>query len=267
MKTSLLAILVFYSFSTYANNYYFSSSIGDDTRTNIDAQNPSTPWKSLDQLNSIFSTLQPGDAVLFKRGDVFYGSLKISQPGASANQIVFDAYGTGAAPVITGFTTVSSWSNLGNNIWESSSTISALSTANMVLINGVNTAMGRYPNTGYLTYQTFSGNTSITSSSINSGTTNWTGAEVVIKKTKWILDRGLITSHSGGTLVYSGGGYVGRSKFGFFIQNDSRTLDKQNEWYYNPSTKKIRIYSSGTPVKVQVSTVDTLVYGSVVAVT
>ena len=51
-----------------------------------------------------------------------------------------------------------------------------------------------------------------------------------------------------------------RAGYGFFIQNDSRTLDLQNEWYYNPSTKKIRIYSTAAPANVQVATKDTLVY-------
>src|SRR5205823_2520641 len=100
--------------------------------------------------------LSPGDNVLFNRGDVFYGRIIINKSGASGSPITIGAYGTGANPVITGFTTVSSWTSLGSNIWESSNTVSTLSTANIVVINGVNTAMGRYPNSGYLPYQSFS---------------------------------------------------------------------------------------------------------------
>ena len=37
-------------------------------------------------------------------------------------------------------------------------------------------------------------------------------------------------------------------------------MDVQNEWYYNPSTKKISIYSISQPTDVKISTVDTLVY-------
>jgi parallel beta-helix repeat protein len=36
-------------------------------------------------------------------------------------------------------------------------------------------------------------------------------------------------------------------------------LDSQNEWYYNPSTKKILLYSSSTPSNIKVATVDNLI--------
>lgn len=261
MKTILLAFFAFTTIAATAKNYYVSSIHGDDSRSSTQAQNKNTPWKTIGKLNSFFSSLLPGDSVLFERGSVFYGFLRFQNSGTSSKRIVLDAYGTGAVPVITGFTKVTSWKSVGSNIWESTSAISSLSTANMVVINGKNTPMGRYPNTGFLTYQSFSGNTSITSSSLKSSATNWTGAEVVIKKNRWVLDRGKVKSQSsGGTLTYTGGGYTARANYGFFIQNDSRTLDQQNEWYYNPSTKKIRVYSSSAPTNVQVSTKDTLIY-------
>ena len=158
---------------------------------------------------------------------MFYGTLTISRSGSSGSPITIGAYGTGANPVITGFTTVSSWTNLGSNIWESTSAVSTLSTCNTVVINGVNTQMGRYPNTGYLTYQSAVSNTSITSSSLNAATTNWNGAELVIRKNNYATDRCLITGHSGTTLTYSNLGTAenGTANFGCFIQNDVRTLD------------------------------------------
>ena len=253
---SLLLLLAFIilSFTANATTYYFSAS-GNDANNGTST---STPWKTLSKFNSVFSSLSPGDNVLFNRGDVFYGSITINKSGTAASRITIGAYGTGAQPIITGFTTVSAWTNLGSNIWESTTAVSTLSTCNMVVINGVNTAMGRYPNTGYLTYQSAVSNKSITSSSLNS--TNWTGAEAVIRKNDWILDRCLITNHSGTTLTYTDP-YTSDNaiaNFGFFIQNDSRTLDQQNEWYYNPSTKKIRIYSTSSPTNVQVATVSNL---------
>lgn len=258
MKFLFVAAMLCTLVNANANNYYFSFSVGNDSYTNAQAQNSLTPWKSLSKLNSFFSSLKPGDSVLFKRGDTFYGSFTISVSGTSAKPIVLSAYGTGADPVITGFSNVTAWTNIGGNIWESSSAISSLSTCNMVVINGVNTAMGRYPNSGYLSFQSHGGNTSITSNAL-SGTPNWTGAEVVIRSNRYNLDRSKITSQSGGTLTFSSISNTPINNFGFFIQNDSRTLDQQNEWYYDPGTKKLRIYSSSIPANVQAATVDRLV--------
>src|SRR5690606_24323121 len=66
-----------------AATYYFSSSSGDDSRNSAQAQNPDTPWKSISKLNSIFKSLKPGDKILFKSGDTFYGTIEISRSGNS----------------------------------------------------------------------------------------------------------------------------------------------------------------------------------------
>jgi len=217
-------------------------------------------------------TFNPDDQLLFKAGETFSVSITINQSGTSGHPIIIGKWGTGANPIITGFTTVTLWTNLGSNIWESTNAISTLSTCNMVAVNGVNTAMGRYPNGdaingGYLTYQSCNGTTSLTSSSLT-GTPNWTGAEAVVRTSRWTLDRATINSQSGSTISYSLPQYDGVDGYGFFIQNDSRTLDVQNEWYYNTSTKKIKIYSTSMPTGIQVATIDDLliVHGSYITI-
>src|SRR6185312_8423342 len=254
MRSFFLLLLSFFYLTAEATNYYVSAS-GNDANNGTST---TTPWKTLDKVNS-FTGLVPGDMVLFNRGETFYGSITINKSGISGNPITIGAYGTGANPIITGFTNVTSWTNLGSNIWESTSTVSTLPTCNMVVINGVNTGMGRYPNNGYLAYQSHSGSITITSSSLNSAATNWTGATLVFRPYRWLLEIDPITAQSGNTLTYTGQGNAAIDGYGFFIQNDSRTLDTTNEWYYNPSTKKIRIYNTTTPSNVQVSSIDELV--------
>ena len=228
LKNALIIAFLILSTIASATDYYISSS-GNDANN---GRSSSTPWKTIAKVNSAFSIMKPGDRILFKRGDTFYGTLKISKSGLSGSPIIIGAYGTGANPIITGFTNVTAWTNLGSNIWESSSAVSTLSTCNMVTINGVNTGMGRYPNTGYLTYKTYSDNTSITSSSL-SGTPNWIGAELVVRTNQFVIDRTFITCQTTGTLTYSPAlTFTPIDGFGFFIQNDSRTLDLINEWYY-----------------------------------
>lgn len=217
-------------------------------------------FSTIAQVNA--TTIQPGDQILFKRNETFTGTLIINNSGTVGNSIVIGAWGTGANPVITGFVTVSGWTNLGSNIWESSSAVTSLSTLNMVSVNGVNTAMGRYPNanaanSGYLNFESHSSNTSITDSQLTDAV-NWTGAEAVVRPVRWIFDRRTITSHSGGTLGFSALTYVPIDGFGYFIQNDPRTLDQAGEWYFNPSTKKLQIYSTTTPSSVKVATLNNL---------
>ena len=258
MKKTLtpLILILAICFNAKATNYYIAAS-GNDANNGTST---STPWKTLNKLNSFFSSLKPGDNVLLNRGDVFYGTIIVNKSGSSGYPITIGAYGSGADPMVTGFTTVSSWTNIGSNIWESTGAVTTLSTFNnVVVINGVITPMGRYPNTGYLAYQSHSGTSSITSSSLT-GSPNWTGAEAVIRTIRWNLERDLITSQSGGTLSYSGSTSTPTDGYGFFIQNDPRTLDSQNEWYFNPSTKKLRIYSASMPTNVRVASIDRLAY-------
>src|SRR6185312_12916853 len=129
---SLTVFFTIFSFSAFATTYYLSSSSGNDNNSGTDA---ASPWRSIDKLNS-FNNLRPGDYVLFKRGDTFYGGIRVNNSGSSGNPIKFGAYGSGNKPVITGFTAVASWNNIGGNIWESSDAVSTLSSLKMVVING-----------------------------------------------------------------------------------------------------------------------------------
>ena len=157
-----LILFLLYSRTVTATIYYVSNS-GNDSNSGIST---SSPWQTLTKVNT--TLFFAGDQILFQRGDTFYGSLTIKQSGTSDKPITFGAYGTGANPIITGFTAVTAWTNLGGNIWESTNAVSKLLTCNMVTINGVNTAMGRYPKItdtakGYLTVQSHPKQTSITS--------------------------------------------------------------------------------------------------------
>ena len=274
MKTVLLLSFIMFGFAANAKTYYISNS-GNDGNSGI---NPSSPWQTLTKVN--VTTFQPGDNILFRRGDTFYGSIVVDMSGYSSTPVTYGAYGTGAKPTITGFSSVTSWINKGGNIWESSNTVSTLDNIKTVVINGQSVPMGRYPNgdasypflPNFFNFQSHTGSgsgaSSVTTSSLTDGN-DWTGADVVIRMNQWTFHREVISSQSGSTLNFNGVAGSLEDGWGFFIQNDIRTLDQQNEWYYNPSTKKISIYSTSMPTNVQVSTVDMLLnfYSNVPTVT
>lgn len=274
MKIVLFLVLSATMFlqSVNASTYYFSNNTGNDDRTPRQAQNPSTPWKSLSKLNAYFSSLQPGDKVLLKRGEIFYGSITVNSSGIAGSPIMIGAYGTGSKPVITSLVTLSGWAAKDNykGVYESSPVASAGTNVNTVLINNEIQQLGRYPNSdaankGYLTFEAHSGKTSITDNELSSPI-NWTGAELVLRSQRWVLDRNLITSQSGNTIFYqTSSKYEPYDKYGYFIQNDIKTLDKTGEWYFNPSSKQVSVFfgkNKPSSYTVQVPTIDNLISSS-----
>src|SRR4051812_39251014 len=261
---TLLAVLAFsLGIKANATNYYFSSSQGDDNRSSSQAQSSSTPWKSIDKLNSFFSYINPGDRILFKCGDIFYGAISTSRSGSSSSPITFSSYGSGNKPVISGLSTVTSWTSLGNGIYESNS-LSAGTQVNMVLINGKQYAMGRYPNVssgngGYLNFESHGYN--YINDNENPLSSSWNGAQLVVRTNHWTIEKSTITNVSGTTINYGTSFKYGLTdKFGYFVQNSIKALDQYGEWYYNPNTRKIAVYfgSSSPSNNVQVSTKEKL---------
>lgn len=277
MKASLQATLlvltfIFFSTHSFAAKYYFSTSSGDDSRSAAQAQNPDTPWKSVSKLNSIFRSLKPGDEILLKRGDVFYGTINISRSGTSSSPIVIGAYGSGPKPVITSLVKLSDWKSVGNGVYESSDK-SLKKSLNVVLINQEIQEEGRFPNRdesngGYLRITSYSGNHSVTSKELSS-TPNFSGGEVVIRKNQWIIDRHKISNHSGNKINYAGtGSYRPGEGYGMFIQGHRNTLDQFGEWYYEENKGRLYVHfgsSSPNSNVVQASTADYLVTKSYAA--
>ncbi|MDN3654812.1 right-handed parallel beta-helix repeat-containing protein [Ferruginibacter paludis] len=262
-----ISLLLFWLFSTLfsnAKNYYVSAS-GDDSN---DGLTINTPWQSLAKVNQ--SSFAAGDVILFKRGDVFYGTLKVP-----ANNMSFDAYGTGNKPVLTGFETLTSWTNMGNGIWKTN--VSRGSNGlKIVTINDKMQRMGRYPNYnvtdgGYLSYEgTNSGTPSVTDNQLSTSPYNWKGADIVIRKYSYVFEVCPITDHTEGTLSFTlpkdfqnsplTDGFTSAG-YGYFIQNDIRTLDSFGEWYFNQSSKDLSVYFGNvdpSSLQIKAATIDTL---------
>jgi hypothetical protein len=115
MKRILIIMLLGLSDLASAATYYVSSSTGSDANN---ATSASTPWQTIAHVNG--QMFQPGDSILFKRGDVWNESLAPASSGSSGNPITFDAYGSGAAPNLTGYYAVpaTAWVLVTGNAWK-----------------------------------------------------------------------------------------------------------------------------------------------------
>lgn len=377
---------------------YYVSSTGND---NNNGTSSATPWQTLTKVNS--HSYSAGDVIAFKRGDTFYGTLSTLSSGTNGNPIIYTAYGSGTAPIITGFSNITSWTDKGNNIWESTNAISTLDTCNMVAISNVNIPMAKIPkvfvstatnlalnktivasstetndflpeyandgdsntrwssnasdgewiyvdlgsthtiaqiqlaweaaypsayrvevsnnlsswttiyttssNTGgtnnllnlnssgryvrvtsitrateygislwefavydtavevsdnvwtttngYYTIASHADATSLTSNYLT-GNPNWSGAQVVTRSNNWTYHAARVSSQTTDTLHLSSDLEM-LDNFGFFIQDDIRCCTEQNDWYYNPSTKKLSIYSTSQPSNVKVANIENLI--------
>ncbi len=78
--------------AVWTGDVYYVSSSGKDEN---DGRSPDKPWKSLGRVSC--AELCPGDAVLFRRGDLFRGQI-VCRSG-----VTYAAYGTGEKPRIYGW--------------------------------------------------------------------------------------------------------------------------------------------------------------------
>ena len=110
-----IIVLLVWSSLASATTYYVSSSTGSDSNSGTSS---STAWRTIAHVNG--QSFQPGDSVLFKRGDAWNESLAPASSGSSGNPITFDAYGSGAAPNLTGYYAVpaTAWVLVTGNAWK-----------------------------------------------------------------------------------------------------------------------------------------------------
>jgi hypothetical protein len=261
MKNLFTLILILTFGISNARTYYVSSS-GNDANAGT---SPGLAWQTLSKVNSF--VFAANDSVLFNRGNLFYGSVVVNR-----NNMNFGAYGTGAKPIISGFTTLTSWQSSGNGIYSLVvSNIDTL-TFNLLSINGVPQIKGRFPNAnasngGYVAYT--GGDTTYLK---GTPTTNRVGKQIVIRSNNWTVEVCKVTRQNADSTFYvrwpfnliNGSGLgltVPTPGDGCFWQNDSTFLDVLGEWHLDNNTKRLRVYfgaNNPASYSVRAATVDTL---------
>jgi len=103
--------LLLFAAPSFSQNYYVSSSTGNDGNDGLTSQ---TAVKTLKKISGF--PFLPGDSILLKRGDKWNEKLKCQKSGSPGKPIMVDAYGIGKKPRITGATTIdpNAWKQVGD---------------------------------------------------------------------------------------------------------------------------------------------------------
>ncbi|MBO0932570.1 right-handed parallel beta-helix repeat-containing protein [Fibrella aquatilis] len=227
-----------------AQTTYYVSATGNDGNS---GRTVAQAFQSLGKVSSL--ALQPGDSVLFKRGDTFRGTLQISRSGAVGRPIVFAAYGAGNKPVLSGSIPLTGWTrtSANANVWQANCAACG-DRVTGVHRSEVALPLGRYPNAdtpnkGYLTI--YSHNQKYQIVSVETLPKGLAGGEVAMRPTQWIIDRAIIDAQYDNALnLFNNSNYYPADGWGFFIQNHPKTLDQSGEWCYTPSSKTILLFDS-----------------------
>lgn len=103
----LAFLLVGFAAPGWAAIYYVDNALGNDNNSGL---SQSSAWKTA--WKTRVHPLQPGDTVLFKRGQVWRELLMNTNSGTSSNPIRFGAYGSGPKPVFSGADRLLDWTPL-----------------------------------------------------------------------------------------------------------------------------------------------------------
>lgn len=103
LAIAFLAVFLLAPFG-WAATYYVDATNGNDGYKGL---SETFPWKTIAKVNS--SRFQPGDQILFKRGELWREQLNVPTSGIPSNPVVYEAYGTGDKPIISAAEPISSW--------------------------------------------------------------------------------------------------------------------------------------------------------------
>ncbi|MHA1360609.1 MAG: PKD domain-containing protein [Candidatus Helarchaeota archaeon] len=106
-------IMIMITSQLYATTYYVDATNGNDDNSGT---SPGSAWKTIAKVNDSF--FNPGDSILFKKGEIWRERLSPASSGSSVTPITFASYGIGNKPIINGADLINNWSAEGSNKWS-----------------------------------------------------------------------------------------------------------------------------------------------------
>lgn len=254
MNKIIYILFLLISAELFGANIYVSET-GSDSNNGLTEE---TAIQSLTKLQTLVSSLEAGDSVLFERGGEFYGTLTLASiSGASGNPITVSDYGNGNKPVLHGWETMSSWTNEGGGIYSAATTADGHNC--QVTFNGVNQEMGRTEN-----YYFDGGNDSLVYDTDFIADQNYVGAEIVTNNRDWIVERHTIERVVDDTIeIIDNFTYaLSTTERWYFLQNSYSFLSGLGDWYCSSDSGKIYMYfaeNNPNDYTVNVSSIDTII--------
>lgn len=139
VKTIAIFFLIFNCSIVSATRYY----VKNDGNDALNGRSAANAWKTLERVNR--QRFVPGDTILLNRGDVWRGTLDIASSGVADRYIVFSCFGSGLKPRILGSAQATSWTSVGENIWQSGTSITdpfEAKTGNVFFMTSADTTLG-----------------------------------------------------------------------------------------------------------------------------
>lgn len=244
--------------STSAVVYYVSSVSGNDENTGL---SPEEAFETIDHINTLL--LLPGDEVRFHCGESWQGQmLIITDSGTRNSPIVISSYPENCSnqPILSGSVPITGWSGIAANLFRADLSVGANSGRfphgiNQLFRNGHRIRLGRWPNIeghpngGYSTVDGhISSSTQIIDYELPAG--DWTGAAIHMKGIRWYIMNREVTDSGPHRLTLNEDVtcYTGDCvDWGYFINSHIKTLDQENEWYYDTTENCVYLYTADPP--------------------
>lgn len=209
------------------------------------------------------SLASSGDTISIKAGERYPRTMY------PISGILINSYGTGNAPLVSGSYTIpaAAWVSIGNGIYEAL-VPNDRATLNCVTLDGMLAGMGRYPDTGWVTYTGLT-STTLTSAAISIFPFTFSNGTVAIRDEFYIID----TVHNNATgtntltLATAPTTTTGRGN-GFFMMNHPNTLRttlRVGSWWNNVPVDSLQMFfgvAGPTGHIVKVAVLDTGFYAS-----
>ena len=226
---------------------YHVSPGGDDNRTASQAQDASTPWKTLAKVGAY--SFVPGDSILLDRGGIWRETLRLKRSGTIASPIVISSYGAGAGmPSILG--TDSVMGTQVGGIWQTKTS----APVDALFLDGVSLPLARYPDTGWVVSSSVEGDSAVSAPELAGK--DWVGASILLRTQMWTLEVHRVARQTGGRLVLDGPAiYSPPDSVRFFLSNHPSALGTRPGWCQASGDSLLRwIYpTSSKPALVEAS--------------